>query len=247
MRRSPCFRNRCNQLSESGSSDLTCRGVLQPSFFCRRSRLSSYCWRCHFFIFWVTDFWIRNTVRTRSKASPSRIIGRCWRPVLSSNLCKDFAVVGPDDRRGVGFWLCLGSFHLAAATVARAVRQPRGISTAGEHRGQLLRLDGDSGQQRHYQSPASDARRANSPVKLIYTDAAIVVGLVHITLPFMILSILAALERIDEFLPEAASTLGANPIQVLRHVILPLALPGFAAGRRWSFALACRLTSHLPS
>ena len=79
---------------------------------------------------------------------------------------------------------------------------------------------------------------ANSPVKLIYTDAAIVVGLVHITLPFMILSILAALERIDEFLPEAASTLGANPIQVLRHVILPLALPGFAAGTTVVFCLS---------
>jgi len=79
---------------------------------------------------------------------------------------------------------------------------------------------------------------ANSPVKLIYTDAAIVVGLVHITLPFMILSILAALERIDEFLPEAASTLGANPTQVLRHVILPLALPGFAAGTTVVFCLS---------
>jgi len=79
---------------------------------------------------------------------------------------------------------------------------------------------------------------ANSPVKLIYTDAAIVVGLVHITLPFMILSILAALERIDEFLPEAASTLGANPIQVLRHVVLPLALPGFAAGTTVVFCLS---------
>src|SRR6476620_3409442 len=79
---------------------------------------------------------------------------------------------------------------------------------------------------------------ANSPVKLIYTDAAIVVGLVHITLPFMILSILAALERIDEFLPEAASTLGANPIQVLRHVTLPLALPGFAAGTTVVFCLS---------
>ena len=78
----------------------------------------------------------------------------------------------------------------------------------------------------------------NSPLKLIYTDAAIVVGLVHITLPFMILSILAALERIDEFLPEAASTLGANPIQVLRHVILPLALPGFAAGTTVVFCLS---------
>src|SRR6185437_2657127 len=42
----------------------------------------------------------------------------------------------------------------------------------------------------------------NSPLKLIYTDAAIVLGLTHLTLPFMVLSILAALERIDATLPE---------------------------------------------
>lgn len=78
----------------------------------------------------------------------------------------------------------------------------------------------------------------SGPIKLIHTDAAIVVGLVHITLPFMILSILAALERIDELLPEAASTLGANPIQVLWHVVLPLALPGFAAGTTVVFCLS---------
>lgn len=78
----------------------------------------------------------------------------------------------------------------------------------------------------------------SSPVRLIYTDAAIVVGLTHITLPFMVLSILASLERIENVLPEAAATLGANGLQVLRHVILPLALPGFAAGTTIVFCLS---------
>lgn len=78
----------------------------------------------------------------------------------------------------------------------------------------------------------------SGPIKLIYTDAAIVLGLVHITLPFMTLSILAALERIDEILPEAAATLGANPARVLRHVLLPLALPGVAAGTTIVFCLS---------
>jgi putative spermidine/putrescine transport system permease protein len=73
---------------------------------------------------------------------------------------------------------------------------------------------------------------------LIYTDAAIVVGLTHITLPFMVLSIAAALERIENVLPEAAATLGANSWQVLRYVILPLALPGFAAGTTIVFCLS---------
>src|SRR4029078_3011281 len=80
-------------------------------------------------------------IRSRSdrRRHPCALPEGAERPVLSSNLCKDSAAVGPDDRRGVGFWLCIGSFHLAAAAVARAVRQPRGISAAGEHRGQLLR------------------------------------------------------------------------------------------------------------
>jgi putative spermidine/putrescine transport system permease protein len=77
-----------------------------------------------------------------------------------------------------------------------------------------------------------------SPLKLIYTDAAIVIGLVHLTLPFMVLSILAALERIDATLPEAAATLGASPARVLWNVTLPLARPGFAAGTTIVFCLS---------
>lgn len=76
-----------------------------------------------------------------------------------------------------------------------------------------------------------------SPIKLIYTNTAMVVGLTHITLPFMVLSILAALERIDASLPEAAATLGANPLRVQWNVILPLASPGFAAGTSIVFCL----------
>ncbi len=77
-----------------------------------------------------------------------------------------------------------------------------------------------------------------APLKLIYTNAAIVVGLTHITLPFMVLSILAALERIDTILAEAAATLGASPTLVQWKVILPLARPGFAAGMSIVFCLS---------
>ncbi len=79
---------------------------------------------------------------------------------------------------------------------------------------------------------------ASRPVKLMYTDLAIVVGLVHIVMPFMTLSILAALERIDPLLGEAAATLGAPRWRVLWHVTLPLALPGIAAGTTIVFSLA---------
>lgn len=75
------------------------------------------------------------------------------------------------------------------------------------------------------------------PLKLIHTDGAIIVGLVHIAIPFMVLSILAALERIESVVPEAAATLGASPPRVVWHVILPLSVPGIAAGTTIVFCL----------
>ncbi|MEQ8248073.1 MAG: ABC transporter permease [Alphaproteobacteria bacterium] len=78
----------------------------------------------------------------------------------------------------------------------------------------------------------------NAPIKIMFTDAAIVIGLVHIVMPFMVLSILAALERIDPMLVEAAATLGANRFRAIFHVVLPLALPGIGAGTTIVFSLA---------
>ncbi len=77
-----------------------------------------------------------------------------------------------------------------------------------------------------------------APIKLMYTNFAIVVGLVHIVTPFMVLSILAALEKIDPLLSEASATLGANRFRTLWYVILPLALPGIGAGTTIVFSLA---------
>ncbi len=76
------------------------------------------------------------------------------------------------------------------------------------------------------------------PLKIMFTDIAIVIGLTHIVLPFMVLSILAALERIDPVLAEAAKTLGANDLRTAWFVTLPLALPGFLAGTTIVFSLA---------
>jgi putative spermidine/putrescine transport system permease protein len=77
-----------------------------------------------------------------------------------------------------------------------------------------------------------------APLQLLYSNATIVVGLVHITLPFMVLSILAALERIEPAVQEAAATLGANRYRTQWSVILPLARPGFASGMSIVFCLS---------
>ena len=59
----------------------------------------------------------------------------------------------------------------------------------------------------------------------------------YMWLPFMVLPIHAALERVPESLVQAASDLGATPLQAFRTVILPLALPGVVAGSIFTFSL----------
>jgi spermidine/putrescine transport system permease protein len=70
----------------------------------------------------------------------------------------------------------------------------------------------------------------DEPLRLLYTSAAELLGLVYILLPFMILPLYGALEKLDPRLLEAARDLGAGAFRTLFHVILPLTLPGIVAG-----------------
>lgn len=78
----------------------------------------------------------------------------------------------------------------------------------------------------------------DEPLRLLYTESAIVLGLTHVFLSFMVLSIAAALGRIDPALVHAAQNLGATPFGTFRRVILPLSLPGVAAGSLIVFTLS---------
>jgi len=71
---------------------------------------------------------------------------------------------------------------------------------------------------------------AHRPVELLYTQTAVMIGLVYGELPFMILPLYASLEKLDRSLLEAAADLGAGGAQAFRRVTLPLSLPGLAAG-----------------
>jgi putative spermidine/putrescine transport system permease protein len=73
---------------------------------------------------------------------------------------------------------------------------------------------------------------------LMQTEAAIVIGMVQVLLPFMTLSILGVLTRIDGKLEEAARTMGCSFLQTIRTVVLPLALPGIVAGSLLCFTLS---------
>ena len=76
------------------------------------------------------------------------------------------------------------------------------------------------------------------PVKLLYTETAVVIGLVNIFVPFMVLPIMASIERIPPSLEEAAQNLGANWYQMFRRTILPLSLPGLISGCLLVFSLS---------
>jgi putrescine transport system permease protein len=69
-----------------------------------------------------------------------------------------------------------------------------------------------------------------APLPLLYNGFSVTLGLVYSYLPFMILPLYGSLSRLDESLVEAAADLGAQPRHVFRDVILPLSLPGVAAG-----------------
>jgi spermidine/putrescine transport system permease protein len=68
------------------------------------------------------------------------------------------------------------------------------------------------------------------PIGLLFSYPAIVIGLVHAYLPYMILTCYISLQAIDEALIEAARSLGASGIQLFARVVLPLSLPGLFSG-----------------
>ncbi len=76
------------------------------------------------------------------------------------------------------------------------------------------------------------------PIRMIFTETALIVGAVNIFLPFMILPIYAIVAQLDPRYAEAASTLGASPVGTFFRVILPLTLPGIIAGVALVFSLS---------
>ncbi len=68
------------------------------------------------------------------------------------------------------------------------------------------------------------------PLEILYNDPAVIFGIVYVYLPFMVLPIYAALERLDRSLLEASLDLGASHLRTLWRVVVPLARPGIVAG-----------------
>jgi len=75
------------------------------------------------------------------------------------------------------------------------------------------------------------------PVRLLYTPLAVVLGTTGVVLPYMILTLQSVLEGIDLSVEEAARNLGASFAQTFTAVVLPMSLPGVAAGSMLVFIL----------
>lgn len=77
----------------------------------------------------------------------------------------------------------------------------------------------------------------DEPRRLVYSQGAILVALVHYSLPFMILPIYGALLRIPVSIIEAPASLGASGWSAFRTVVLPLSMPGVFGGTALTFAI----------
>lgn len=78
----------------------------------------------------------------------------------------------------------------------------------------------------------------SEPLQMLQNTFAIVVGETHVLLPYMVLSLLAVIRRIDQNLEAAAMSLGAPPHVVFTKVVLPMTLPGLLTGMLLVFSLA---------
>lgn len=70
----------------------------------------------------------------------------------------------------------------------------------------------------------------SEPLKLLNTEAAVIIGMIHLLIPYMILSLVGVLQSIDPNVEYAAYSLGASPKTTFRKVVFPLSTPGIISG-----------------
>jgi putative spermidine/putrescine transport system permease protein len=92
------------------------------------------------------------------------------------------------------------------------------------------------------QGPISQALMAlglaSSPVSLMYTMAGMVIALVHVLVPFVVIAVWAALQRLDPNIEHAGASLGASQLTILRRLVLPQVVPALVSGSIIVFSLA---------
>ena len=77
-----------------------------------------------------------------------------------------------------------------------------------------------------------------APIPFMFTETGMVVALAHVMMPFMVLSVWAALQRLDPQIENAAMSLGAGPVTIIRRIIMPQIMPGVLSGAIIVFSLS---------
>lgn len=78
----------------------------------------------------------------------------------------------------------------------------------------------------------------DQPIQLMYSYIGLVIALSHVLVPYMVLSVWASLQKLDFTTEQAAASLGASSLTVMRRIVLPQVLPGVLSGCLIVFALA---------
>jgi putative spermidine/putrescine transport system permease protein len=76
------------------------------------------------------------------------------------------------------------------------------------------------------------------PLPFMFTETGMVVALVHVMMPFMVLSVWAALQRVDPQIENAAMSLGAGSFTIIRRIVMPQIMPGVLSGAIIVFSLS---------
>jgi spermidine/putrescine transport system permease protein len=74
----------------------------------------------------------------------------------------------------------------------------------------------------------------DTPIRIMFTPSAVIIGLVYILLPFMVMPLYSSIEKLDKPLLEAARDLGASKLQTFTRIIIPLTMPGLSPDACWS-------------
>ena len=78
----------------------------------------------------------------------------------------------------------------------------------------------------------------DQPLEIMFTETAVIIGIIAVNLPFMVLTLQSVIEGINRNVEEAAFSLGAGPVAMFARVLWPLARPGILAGTILTFILA---------
>lgn len=76
------------------------------------------------------------------------------------------------------------------------------------------------------------------PVRILYTEAAVIIALVHVMLPFMVIPVWTSLQKLDAGVEDAALSLSASHFTTLRRIVLPQVMPGILSGSLIVFGLS---------